>query len=652
MQKRLHLPLLLFLIMTLVSTVSGQQLQLQLLMNPNPSPYLSDWEQRQETATLQVMNPGNVVQAKLSAQILLDGTLQAKTNTAKMQILQIPNGVSMWDAAQILPFAVVDFYGGAKNTAVRSGMLPEGNYEICVELLSAIDGNALTQLACAYFHLVAYQAPVCLQPQDGSTLQSAPPPVFRWTPVIPTPPQPVHYFLNVFEVLQGQTPTQAFRSNQPILSEEVVSATQQIWPLSVMRPDTGKLVWSVQAKDENGNPVGGKDGWAEPITFSLGTATGIASGTGGGALFTDDPCAAAEEKVKKKKDEVRGLKDEESGIDREIAEAKKAAADCPSELEKAKKELEDAKRELQKQQNVHDNFEKHGRPGAKYPDKEAADKDKAAVDKALADAEAAVKAAEAKVKELKKRCPELTKALDHLKDRKSSLPDEIKRGETAVGDAERALEECIKKRDQCKEGETRDAPGKSATTETFLCSTPDTKFDVKITSSLDGALKASTGLSEHIKSGLKVIEKVAGKVPGAKPIVKLVGLPAKLGSDILAAIPKAGLFGRYGLETLSVDITIGPLHKFTLRKTDLEICKDGKWVPHDKKKCELIDEGEEPSTPISHTWKTDGSGPTDLSELTAAGTGFADALEKAIQKHIDDAVTTPEELEAAQKDCQ
>jgi len=258
-------------------TQSYAQVTLQLVMSPTPSPYLVDWETKTETARLQIENASGMIAAKISAVITKDGAVQAKTNVTKMPDLQIPQGVSIFDASQIIPFDAVEFFGEGKNTAVRTGMLPAGQYQICVDLLASASGNPLTtQPACAYFQLVSYRAPVCLQPQNGSTVQSAIPPVFRWSPVTPTPQQPVHYTVQVFEVLQGQKDLQAFRSNRPILSEEVIGTTQLIWPQSVQHPDTGKLVWSVQAMDENGKTVGGNDGWAEPYFFEFekGTTSG------------------------------------------------------------------------------------------------------------------------------------------------------------------------------------------------------------------------------------------------------------------------------------------------------------------------------------------------------------------------------------------
>ena len=75
-------------------------------------------------------------------------------------------------------------------------------------------------------------------------------------------------------------------------------------------------------------------------------------------------------------------------------------------------------------------------------------------------------------------------------------------------------------------------------------------------------------------------------------------------------------------------------------------------MPYDKQKCEVKDLGEVPSTKIEHTWKTGGVAGSELSELTAAGTGFREALAAAVQKLITDAVTPPEKLENEMKNCQ
>jgi len=245
----------------------AQPLSHQLHMSPKPSPYLADWEKLKETVTSQVTNPGAAVEVKFNAKLTLDGALQAKTKPDKMPTVQIPSGTSFYDAGQIIPFSAVEFFGSGKETALRTGMLKAGSYQLCVELIDPKTGKPLTPPACVYFRLFSFKAPVCLQPTNAAKLKTLPGQIFRWSPVSPIPAEPVHYNISVFEVLKGQTATQAFRSNKPILTEEVIGGTQFIFPPSVIVPDSGQLVWSVQAKDEKENPIGGKDGWAEPQTF-------------------------------------------------------------------------------------------------------------------------------------------------------------------------------------------------------------------------------------------------------------------------------------------------------------------------------------------------------------------------------------------------
>jgi len=248
---------------------------------------------------------------------------------------------------------------------------------------------------------------------------------------------------------------------------------------------------------------------------------------------------------------------------------------------------------------------------------------------------------------LRKRCSELAEECKKLKDRKAALPGEISKAEDAVREAEKALDDAKKKKEQCKEGEIREAPEQTTAPKEYLCATPDTKVETKVSLSTDTAIAATKGFSDYLKAGLKVIEKTIGMIPGAKGIVKLVKIPADLGVEITKAMSESGFFKRAGLTWVTVKITIGPLHKYTLKFTDLEICKGGTWVPYDKKKCELVDGGMT-STELSKTWKGD-----ELTELTGdTGPKFWDNLGAAIQALIESALTSPEQLDADQKGCE
>src|SRR5437588_518754 len=76
------------------------QLQIQLVMSPNPSPYISDWQERKETALFQVFNRSTKgFQMKIQTRVYLNGTLKAETKLPDMPVLSIgPSGTAVYYA--------------------------------------------------------------------------------------------------------------------------------------------------------------------------------------------------------------------------------------------------------------------------------------------------------------------------------------------------------------------------------------------------------------------------------------------------------------------------------------------------------------------------------------------------------------------------
>ena len=74
---------------------------------------------------------------------------------------------------------------------------------------------------------------------------------FRWTPVVPKPQTSVTYRLKVWQLMQGQTGTQAMRSNQPIIEKDVDNFTETT--ITGLRngpckpPYMCDFIWSVEA---------------------------------------------------------------------------------------------------------------------------------------------------------------------------------------------------------------------------------------------------------------------------------------------------------------------------------------------------------------------------------------------------------------------
>ncbi|MCO5250450.1 MAG: hypothetical protein M9949_03400 [Candidatus Kapabacteria bacterium] len=274
MRKILSISLLL---LASIFTNSFGQLNVQLAISPNPSPYLSDWQERRETATMIITNSSSdQFFVKLHTRIyqggFSDGEIQAQTITERMPVMFIEPGVTVLDATEMIPYESMEFYGHVNEVVIRTGKLPANNYTICVQLLDAELNEPLTQDQCRQFFITDYQGPTLLLPENLSELkpESVSNIIFRWTPVVPQPFEPVTYTVAVFEVLPGQSPDMAFQANFPILTKEAMNTNFTLWTPDFDYPQPGmQYIWSVRAIDSRGNPLGQNDGWAEPFIFNV-----------------------------------------------------------------------------------------------------------------------------------------------------------------------------------------------------------------------------------------------------------------------------------------------------------------------------------------------------------------------------------------------
>jgi len=199
----------------------------------------------------------------------------------------LPGTVTIFYAADVVNMQTLVFEGGYRDRLNRTGMLPAGNYQIIVHLDSVSLPVAVSNTQTKPFYLSATQLPVLISPAQGELLpgsiaQTAI--TFRWTPVSPRPVEPVHYHVQVFEVLPGQTAVRALRSNQPLLDQDVVGTTQFVWRpmLSFIDGTVNRFVWTIQSFDSKNNIIAGEvsngEGRSEVKTFNVGTAPATAKG--------------------------------------------------------------------------------------------------------------------------------------------------------------------------------------------------------------------------------------------------------------------------------------------------------------------------------------------------------------------------------------
>lgn len=253
--------ILLILVFACCCQWAQAQLQATLNVDSNPTPELSEWVNRNNLAILTVTNPvaGLTIDYQIKVSLLLDGDVKLTTDRS-VPYMTADLGTETFLADELIPYTAVQFIDAKfKDKVSRTGMLPPGSYSFCVELLDQ-EGRSLTQpeQICRPMIITDYQMPELLSPVDDKVID----PLlinslmFQWTPLVPVPDAMtgITYLIAVSEVQPGQTPSQAFSVNYPIIEEEVTIGTQFIWPLDIPAPDEDQqYVWGIKPMTREGN---------------------------------------------------------------------------------------------------------------------------------------------------------------------------------------------------------------------------------------------------------------------------------------------------------------------------------------------------------------------------------------------------------------
>jgi hypothetical protein len=275
--------LFLIAIMLLVGQVSRAQILLNLALNPRPQPWLSEWG-----------NPvnGMMIITFMQGAIQVDPNIKIRTslldesggtigisNINAARVYTLKPGVNQFTMADALQLQNLRLSGTLQNLLQRTGRLPAGQYQLMVELTNNL-GDVVQAKQTRPFFVTSYQLPVLMQPANGAQLdahiaQSVI--MFRWTSLVPVSQETPVYRVQVFEIMPGQEPMQAFRGNRPLLDEPAMQGTTQyIWrPNLPMLDSTAnrQFIWTVQTLDVNGVPIPTADnnvqGRSEPAVFSI-----------------------------------------------------------------------------------------------------------------------------------------------------------------------------------------------------------------------------------------------------------------------------------------------------------------------------------------------------------------------------------------------
>ncbi|MEJ7693424.1 hypothetical protein [Daejeonella sp.] len=275
--------LLLFFAIVLLIKPAGAQITLNLALNNRPQPWLSDWVNpvNGQMIISYMQGPAlNDPSVKLRSSLLDErGSIIGASNINAARIYILRAGVNQFTIADALQLQNLVFQGNLQNTLQHTGRLPAGQYQLRVEILNTA-GDIVRARQTRPFFITSYQLPILMQPASGSILDARLAQniiIFRWTSLIPGSPDLPQYRVQVFEILPGQTPMQAFRGNRPLLNEiSTKGSTQYIWRTQLPMLDSTankQFIWTVQTLDRRGQPIPGMDtniqGRSEPAIFNI-----------------------------------------------------------------------------------------------------------------------------------------------------------------------------------------------------------------------------------------------------------------------------------------------------------------------------------------------------------------------------------------------
>lgn len=289
MMKRYSLLIAIMLLLFTQSILA--QINLNLALNTRPQPWLADWANPINGAMIITYSPGPAINdpaIKIRTSLLNEsGGVIGQSNINAARLYTLRPGVNQFTIADALQLQNLVLNGAVQNLLKRTGRLAAGQYQLQVELMNTT-GDVVRAKQARPFFVTAYQLPILMQPANGAELDAHVAQTIitlRWINLVPSSQELPTYRVQVFEILPGQTPMQAFRGNRPLLDEQALKGTTQyIWRPNLPVIDSAgnrHFIWTIQSLDINGQPIPTQDmnlqGRSEPAIFSIVYQNGAAA---------------------------------------------------------------------------------------------------------------------------------------------------------------------------------------------------------------------------------------------------------------------------------------------------------------------------------------------------------------------------------------
>lgn len=174
-------------------------------------------------------NPGNAINVYLvaAAERISDGVRLADATSS---VFNMPQGTKRINASEISPIDVNKYSDEIEKTLDRFGTLPDGDYRICVNVVS-VESNLVIGFDCQEVSVLTLTQPELLSPMNKEIVLDVFP-VFNWLPAFAIPSgSSVTYSLVITEILERQTPEYSMISNPPWFVENSIKNNLFRYPL-------------------------------------------------------------------------------------------------------------------------------------------------------------------------------------------------------------------------------------------------------------------------------------------------------------------------------------------------------------------------------------------------------------------------------------
>lgn len=271
--------------------VAQAQTQVQVLVNVNPpySAYLQDYAGAGQQVQIRLINTtGRAIQIRLQGSVTGDNGVSIRTlpNYRPPIPFTLPPGTTLLarkDLEGLFDLNQIAVEGMDKNVLYQGKPLPEGNYQVCVQVFDNRTSQALSAeepLGCSPpFPVKAVEPPILIAPVcDGEVLPTTPQAaVFTWTPPAGILPTQVSYTLRVVELPLDHVDPNVFIDAVVLppsgleiknLPTSTFLYGPQYLPLKVGK----RYAWRVQAVDKSGRLNLLNDGKSPVCAFQYGPA--------------------------------------------------------------------------------------------------------------------------------------------------------------------------------------------------------------------------------------------------------------------------------------------------------------------------------------------------------------------------------------------